>query len=90
MFARNINYQFHTYVSYKSDPKAKAVDSFTDIVVCHLAGSSQKAIEFQRKLKTYWKHHGDRQQGKNMLGICCDSHSIVINGMLIPFRQPPK
>ena len=61
-----------------------------DIVVCHLAGSSQKAMEFQRKLKTYWKHHGDRQQGKDMLGICSDSHSIVINGMLIPFRQPPK
>ena len=25
----------------------------TDNVVCHLAGSSQKAMEFQRKLKTY-------------------------------------
>ena len=171
MFASNINYQFHTYFSYKADPKAKAVDSFTvswhslkfyafppfsiisrtlkkikaekaegilvvpywpnqvwfpvlfkmlidipilitsrknllklpqypelvhpmwrkiDIVVCHLAGSSQKAMEFQRKLKTYWKHHGDRQQGKSMLGIYSDSHSVVINGMLIPFRQPPK
>ena len=29
MFASNINYQFHTYFSYKGDPKAKAVDSFT-------------------------------------------------------------
>ena len=29
MFASNINYQFHTYFSYKADPKAKAVDSFT-------------------------------------------------------------
>ena len=29
MFASNINYQFHTYSSYKADPKAKAVDSFT-------------------------------------------------------------
>ena len=28
MFASNINYQFHTYFSYKADPKAKAVDSF--------------------------------------------------------------
>ena len=61
-----------------------------DIVVCHLAGSSQKAMEFQRNLKTYWKHYGDRQQRKDMLGIYSDSHSIVINGMLIPFRQPPK
>ena len=46
-----------------------------DIVVCHLTGSSQKAMEFQRKLKTYWKHHGDRQQGKDMLGIYSDSPS---------------
>ena len=29
MFAININSQFHTYFSYKADPKAKAVDSFT-------------------------------------------------------------
>ena len=29
MFASNINYQFHTYFSYKADPKAKAMDSFT-------------------------------------------------------------
>ena len=29
MFESNINYQFHTYLSYKADPKAKAVDSFT-------------------------------------------------------------
>ena len=112
MFARNINYQFYTCFSYKADPKAKAVDSFTvswhslkfyafppfsiisrtlkkikaekaegilvvpywpnqvwfpvlfkmliDIlIVCHLAVSSQKAMEFQRKLKTFWKHYGD-------------------------------
>ena len=52
-----------------------------DTVVCHLAGSSQKAIEFQRKLKTYWKHCGDHQEGKNMRGMCSDSHNIVINGM---------
>ena len=61
-----------------------------DIVVCHLAGSSQKAMEFQRKLKKYWKPHGDRQQGRDMLGIYSDSHSIVINRMLILFRQPSK
>ena len=171
MFASNINYQFHTYFSYKADPKAKAVDSFTvswhslkfyafppfsiisrtlkkikaekaegilvvpywpkqalfsvlfkmlidipilstpwknllklpqdpelvnsmwkkiDIVVCHLAVSSQKVMGFQRKLKIYWKHHGNCQQGKDMLGMYSDSHSIAINGMLIPFRQPPK
>ena len=29
MFANNINYQFHTYFSYKADPKAKAMNSFT-------------------------------------------------------------
>ena len=29
IFASNINYQFDTYFSYKADPKAKAVDSFT-------------------------------------------------------------
>ena len=52
-----------------------------DTIVCHLAGSSQKAIEFQRKLKTYWKHCGDRQQGKDMRGMYSDSHNIVINGM---------
>ena len=52
-----------------------------DTTVCHLAGSSQKAIEFQRKLKTYWKHCGERQQGKNMRGMYSDSHNIVINGM---------
>ena len=28
MFASNINYQFHTYLSYMADTKAKAVDSF--------------------------------------------------------------
>ena len=32
----------------------------TDIVICHLADSSQKAMEFQSKLKTYWKHRGNR------------------------------
>ena len=61
-----------------------------DRVVCHLAGSSQKSMKFQRKPKTYWKHCGHRQQGKDMLGMYSDSHNIVINGMLIPFRQPPK
>ena len=61
-----------------------------DIAVCHLAGSSHKAIGFQRKLKTYWKHRGDRQQGKNMLGIHSNSHNIVTNGMLISFKQPLK
>ena len=60
-----------------------------DIVVCHLAVSSQKVMGFQRKLKIYWKHHGNCQQGKDMLGMYSDSHSIAINGMLIPFRQPP-
>ena len=29
VFASNINYQFHIYFSYKADPKAKAVDSYT-------------------------------------------------------------
>ena len=29
MFASNINYQFYTYFSYKTHPKAKAMDSFT-------------------------------------------------------------
>ena len=61
-----------------------------DIVVCHLAGSSQNAMEFQSKLKTYWKHRGDFQQGKDMLAMYSDSHNIVINRMLIPFRQPPN
>ena len=61
-----------------------------NIVVFHLGGSSQKAMEFQSKLKTYWKHRGDRQQGKYMLGMYSDSHNIVINGTLIPFRQPPE
>ena len=171
MFASNISYQFHTYFSYKADPKAKVVDSFTvswhslkfyafppfsvisrtlkkikaekadvilvvpywpnqawfpvllkmlidipvlitstknllklpqypelvhpmcrkiDIVVCHLAGSSQKAMKFQSKLKTHWKHRGDCQQGKDMLDIYNDSHNIIIIGTFIPFRQPPK
>ena len=61
-----------------------------DIVVCHLSGSLQKALEFQSKLKTYWKYHGDPWQGKDMQGLRNDSHNIVINGMLIPYRQPPK
>ena len=30
-----------------------------DIVVCHSAGSSQKAKEFKKKLKTYWKDRGN-------------------------------
>ena len=55
-----------------------------DIVACHLAGSSQKAMEFQKK------HHGERQQGKDMLDMHSDSYNIVISGMLISFRQPPK
>ena len=29
IFAISLNYQFHTYFSYKADLKAKAVDSFT-------------------------------------------------------------
>ena len=29
MFASNTNYQLHTYFSYKADPTAKAVDSFS-------------------------------------------------------------
>ena len=171
IFASNINYQFHTYFSYKKDPKAKAVDSFRvswhslkfftfppfsvisrtlkkikaekaedilvlpywpnqawfpvlfkmlvdipvlitsrknllklpqypqlvhpmwrkiDTVVCHLSGSLQKAMELQSNFKTYWKHHGDRRQKKDMQDMCSDSHNIVINRMLIPFRQPPK
>ena len=142
-------YQFHTYFSYKADPKAKAVDSFTvswhslkfyaflpfsvisrtlkkikaekaegilvvpywpnqawclvlfkmlidipvlitsrknllklpqypelvhpmlrkiDIVVCHLSGLLQKAVELQSKLKTYWKHHGDSSTRKKYAG----------------------
>ena len=61
-----------------------------DIVVYHLSGSLQKAMEFQNKLKTYWKHDGDRRQGKDKQDMCSDSHNIVINGVLISFRQPPK
>ena len=63
-----------------------------DTVFCHLSGSLQKAIamEFQSKVKTYWKHRGDRRQGKDMLGMCSDSHNIAISRMLIPFRQPLK
>ena len=29
LFANNINYQFRTYFSYKTNPQAKATDSFT-------------------------------------------------------------
>ena len=60
------------------------------MVVCHLAGSSQKAMEFQSKLNAYWKHRDDRQQGKYMLDMYGDSNNIVINGMSVLFRQPPK
>ena len=60
------------------------------MVVCHLAGSSQKTMEFQIKLKLYRKHRGDRQQRKDILGMYSDSHSIVINGISIPFREPTK
>ena len=60
------------------------------MVVCrHLAGSSQKVMEFQSKLMAYWKYCGERQQGKYMLGMYSDLHNIVINGMSIPLRQPP-
>ena len=173
MFASNINYQFSTYFSYKADPKAKAVDSYThsvswhfvifyafspfslisrtlkkikavkaegisvvpywpnqawflvlinvlidtpvlitsrekflklpqnpelvhsmwrkiDMVLCHLAGSLQKATEFQTKLQTHWKHHGNCQQRKEMLGMYSYSHNIVINRVSILFMQPPK
>ena len=47
-----------------------------DTVVCHLAGSSQKAMKLQTKLKTHWKHCGDCQQGKDMLGMYSDSHKL--------------
>ena len=50
-----------------------------DTVVFHLAGSSQKAMEFQSRLKTYRKHHHDRQQGKDILGMYSDSRNIVIS-----------
>ena len=154
IFASNINYQFHTYFSYKADPKAKVVDSFTvswhslklyafppltvisrtlkkikakkaegilvvpywpnqawfpvlfktlidipvlitcrknllklpqypelvhtmcrkiDIVVCHLASSSQKAMEFQSKFKTYWKHRGEYLTKYFHTGVGCSS-----------------
>ena len=39
------------------------------MVVTHLAGSLQKAKEFQNKLKRYSKHRSDHQQGKNMMGV---------------------
>ena len=39
----------------------------TDVVVFYLAGSSQKAMELQSKLKTNWKHRGEGQQGKGMV-----------------------
>ena len=171
MFTSNINYQFHNYFSCKSNPKTKAVDSFTiswrslkfyafspflvisrtlrkikaekaeailvvpywpnqawfsvllkmlidkavlitsrknllklpqypelvhpmrrkiDMVVYHLAGSSQKAMEFQSNFKTYWKHCDNRQQEKDMLGMYRYLHNIVINKMPIPFKKPPK
>ena len=60
------------------------------IVVSHLEGLLQKAIEFQSMLKTYWKHRSDRQQGKYILGVYSDSQNIAINGLPITFRQPPK
>ena len=40
-----------------------------DMLICHLGGSSQKAVEFQIKLKTYSKQHDDYQQGKDVLGM---------------------
>ena len=61
-----------------------------DIVVCHFDGLSQKATEFETMLKTYWKHRGDRQRGRDMLDMYSDSRNIVNNGLSITFRQPPK
>ena len=61
-----------------------------DMVVYHLAGSSQKAMEFQNNFKTYWKHCDNRQQEKDMLGMYRYLHNIVINKMPIPFKKPPK
>ena len=52
--------------------------------------SSQKAKEFQKKLKTYWKYGVDHQQGKDILGMYSDSHNIIINGTWIPFRKRSK
>ena len=66
------------------------MQSKIDIVVCHFDGLSQKATKFESMLNTYWKHRGDRQQGRDMLDMYSDSRNIVINGLLITFRQTPK
>ena len=60
-----------------------------DIVVCHLTGSSQKEMEIQRSSR----HTGSIVATVNkekICWVCSDSRNVVINGMLIPFRQLPK
>ena len=61
-----------------------------DMVVYHLVVSSQKAMEFKTKLKRYWKHRGNRQQRKDLLGMYSHPHNADMNEISMTFRQPPN
>ena len=44
----------------------------------NLICSSQKGKKFKNKLKKYWKHRGDHQEKKDMLGIYSELGDIAI------------
>ena len=47
-----------------------------DLLVYHLANSSQKTANYLKKLQASSKHHGNSQQGKDIRAICTNSRSI--------------
>ena len=61
-----------------------------DLLVCHLAGSSQKTAGYLKKPQASSKHHGDRQQGKYIRATCTDSRSIAYKRIFILLKEISK
>ena len=48
-----------------------------DLVVCHLAGSLQKTVDYLKELQASWKHHGIPQHGIEIRVTCTNSRTIA-------------
>ena len=61
-----------------------------NLLICHLAGSSQKAVGYLEKLQASSKLPRDHQQSKDIRATCTSSHTIAYNGILVPLKQISK
>ena len=57
-----------------------------DLLVFHLAGSSQKTASYLKNLQASSKHHGDPQRGKDIRATY-NSRGIAYIVILIPLKQ---